>query len=212
MADYDGTLHRTEGPGRSSEELSHREHPQHCVGRPWGGRQDFAGGGPPVPLRSHHAGGQDHRGQHRLRLRRGGDQAPDLGRHRPRSARMERPQDQRARRSRVRRLHRRDALRHAGRRPRRLRRLGRRGPRGADAGGVELRGGARAAPHDLHQQARSRELLVPAHARRSCARSSARGSRRWRCRSGREHDFRGVISVIDEEAVRIRRLRPVRGR
>ena len=95
------------------------------------------------------------------------------------------PQDQPARRPRLRRLRRRRARRAAGRRPRRLRRQRGRGRRGADRGRLAHGGRARPAPHGLRQQARPGAGQLRAHARPAPRDASAPASRRWSCPSAR---------------------------
>ena len=110
----------------------------------------------------------------------------------------------------LRRLRRRRRRRAPRRRPRGLRRVGGRRRRGADRGRVED-GRASAA-----SRARSSSTSSTASARRSRARStssrtsSARASRRSQLPIGEEAEFRGVVDLLDDTAVHLRRRHAAR--
>ena len=116
--------------------------------------------------------------------------------------RMERREDQRPRRARLRRLHRRRARGDPGRRRVHRRRLRRRRRRGPDRGRLGAGRRGRPAARDLRQQARPRTRVVRATRSTSWCRRSATRSRRSSSRSARSTSSPGVADLLRAKADR----------
>ena len=194
------------------EDLRREGHPQRPAGRPRGVGQDHPARGHVVHGRRDHAHGRGGRRQHRQRPRPRRAAQGHLGLPLDGADRVERRQDQRARRPRIRRLHRRRAHGDPGGGRRDRRRLCGRRRRGSDRGCVGARGRGGPASSDLREQARPGTLRLPVDARPVGRRRSATRSRRSSCRSAPSTSSKASPTCSTRRPTSIRRVPRPRNR